>query len=59
MTHGIRDDNIQATKLLNRSLDDIEAVILDTGVLLPIHGHVSSFCLRVLKILCGIESHTP
>jgi hypothetical protein len=59
MTHGIRDDNIQATKLLNRSLDDIEAVILDTGVLFPIHGHVSSLCLRVLRILCGIESHTP
>ena len=33
MTHGIRDDNIQATQLLNRSLNDIEAVILNTGVL--------------------------
>jgi hypothetical protein len=46
MTHGIRDDNIQATKLLNRSLDDIEAVILDTGVLFPIHA-MSAACVSV------------
>jgi hypothetical protein len=59
MTNGIRDNNVQATQLLNRGLNDIEAVILDTGVLFPIYGHVSGLCLHGLRVMWGIESHTP
>ena len=46
MTHGIRDDNIQATQRLNRSLNDIEAVILDTGVLFRFMA-MSAACVPV------------